>query len=276
MACPGITDAASTAVRDPASLPVTTRVLAIPAKRFDRPVLGYLSREQVAAILAAPDRDTWSGRRDAVLLAVAHNTGARVSELSALRMRDVLLDRQTAVHLHDREDPGGLGCQELPPRRAGPTRRRIDARSAQDLPHGGRRLRPRRASPARHGSRRFPHSGFSLARRTTRRATPRTVGGRPGLRRLLVSYLRPASLRCQARSVAGVTGKIPVQCPQGMSRASAANHAWSPGSYRTRPACRRSTAFSCLSRSSSASSPGHRGTPGRPGRVPGTSAGRRS
>jgi site-specific recombinase XerD len=88
------------AVRDPASLPITARVLAIPAKRFDRPVLGYLTREQVAAILAAPDRGTWSGRRDAVLLATAYNTGARVSELTALRVSDVLLDRQTAVHLH--------------------------------------------------------------------------------------------------------------------------------------------------------------------------------
>jgi len=88
------------AVRDPASLPITARVLAIPAKRFDRPVLGYLSREQVAAILAAPDRRTWSGRRDAVLLATAYNTGARVSELTTLQVRDVLLDRQAAVHLH--------------------------------------------------------------------------------------------------------------------------------------------------------------------------------
>lgn len=88
------------AVRDPASLPITARVLAIPAKRFDRPVLGYLTREQVAAILAAPDRGTWSGQRDAVLLATAYNTGARVSELIGLRVRDVLLDRQTAVHLH--------------------------------------------------------------------------------------------------------------------------------------------------------------------------------
>jgi integrase/recombinase XerD len=61
------------ALRDPASLPITARVLAMPAKRFDRPVLGYLSREQVAAILAAPDRGTWSGRRDAVLLATAYN-----------------------------------------------------------------------------------------------------------------------------------------------------------------------------------------------------------
>jgi integrase/recombinase XerD len=88
------------ALRDPASLPVTARVLAIPAKRFDKPVLGYLSREQVTAILTAPDQRTWSGRRDAALLATGYNTGARVSELTALRVRDVLLDRQTAVHLH--------------------------------------------------------------------------------------------------------------------------------------------------------------------------------
>ncbi len=88
------------AVRDPASLPITTRVLAIPAKRFDRPVLGYLTREQIAAILAAPDRATWSGRRDAVLLAVAYNTGARVSELTALQVRDVLLENQSALQLH--------------------------------------------------------------------------------------------------------------------------------------------------------------------------------
>jgi integrase/recombinase XerD len=88
------------AVRDPASLPITTRVLAIPAKRFDRPVLGYLTKEQITAILAAPARSTWSGRRDAILLAVAYNTGARVSELTALRVRDVLLEGRSALQLH--------------------------------------------------------------------------------------------------------------------------------------------------------------------------------
>lgn len=88
------------AIRDPASLPVTGRVLAIPAKRFDRPMLGYLTRDQISAILAAPDRGTWSGHRDAVLLATTYNTGARVSEITALRVRDVLLDRNSAVHLH--------------------------------------------------------------------------------------------------------------------------------------------------------------------------------
>lgn len=88
------------AVRDPASLPITARVLDIPAKRFDRPVLGYLSREQIAAILAAPDRSTWSGHRDAAMLATAYNTGARVSEITALHVTDVLLERRSAVHLH--------------------------------------------------------------------------------------------------------------------------------------------------------------------------------
>jgi integrase/recombinase XerD len=88
------------AVRDPASLPITQRVLAIPSKRFDQPVLGFLTRDEVAAILDAPDRSTWSGHRDAVLLATLYNTGARVSEIIGLRARDVLLDRRTAVHLH--------------------------------------------------------------------------------------------------------------------------------------------------------------------------------
>lgn len=87
-------------VRDPASLPIAQGVLAIPSKRFDRPVLGYLTRDEMTAILAAPDRSTWNGRRDAALLATMYNTGARVSEITSLRVRDVLLEREGAVHLH--------------------------------------------------------------------------------------------------------------------------------------------------------------------------------
>lgn len=87
-------------VRDPASLPIAQRVLAIPAKRFDRPVLGFLTREEMAAVLDAPSSSTWSGHRDAALLATIYNTGARVSEIAGLRVRDVLLDREMAVHLH--------------------------------------------------------------------------------------------------------------------------------------------------------------------------------
>ncbi|HJW74552.1 MAG TPA: tyrosine-type recombinase/integrase [Thermoleophilia bacterium] len=87
-------------LREPASLPVAQRVLAIPTKRFDRPVLGFLSREEVQALLAAPDHGTFSGQRDAVLFATLYNTGARVSEMIRLNVGDVLLDRQWALRLH--------------------------------------------------------------------------------------------------------------------------------------------------------------------------------
>lgn len=52
------------------------------------------------AVLDAPDRTTWSGQRDAILFGVLYNTGARVSEITGLRVADVLLDRAAAVHLH--------------------------------------------------------------------------------------------------------------------------------------------------------------------------------
>jgi integrase/recombinase XerD len=87
------------AARDPASLPIVQRVLAIPMKRFARPSLYFLSREGVTAILDAPDASTWSGRRDRVLLALMYNTGARVSEAIALRRADVSLDPSRSVRI---------------------------------------------------------------------------------------------------------------------------------------------------------------------------------
>jgi hypothetical protein len=84
---------------------------------------------------------------------------------------------------------------------------------------------------------RCPYSGFSFARRTIRRAMPRTVGGRPGLRRSLVSCFFAAGLRCQASSVAGVTGKTSTQRLRGSSRAGAAKQARLAGSYRTCLTC---------------------------------------
>lgn len=87
-------------VRDPTSLPIAQRILAISTKRFDRPALDFLSREEVQALLDAPDRTTWSGHRDAVLFAILYNTGARVSEVTGLRIADVLLDRASALLLH--------------------------------------------------------------------------------------------------------------------------------------------------------------------------------
>jgi integrase/recombinase XerD len=76
------------ASRDPTAWPLAHRVLAIPAKRCAKPLLGYLTRDEMHAVLVAPDATTWSGRRDRVLLAVMYNTGARVSEATDLRQED--------------------------------------------------------------------------------------------------------------------------------------------------------------------------------------------
>lgn len=65
----------------------TRRILAIPLKRHARPLLGFLTQDEVQAILSATD-DSWTGRRDHLLFLLLYNTGARVSELLALRVRD--------------------------------------------------------------------------------------------------------------------------------------------------------------------------------------------
>lgn len=77
------------AQEEPAVLAVAQRVLAIPMKRFDRPLLGYLSRPELEAILAATDPTTPSGRRDRLLWSLLYNTGARVSEILALQRQHV-------------------------------------------------------------------------------------------------------------------------------------------------------------------------------------------
>ncbi len=88
------------AFKDPAALPAIQRVLAIPMKRFDKPLLGFLSKGEIQAILDAPPGDRWSGQRDRIMLATLYNTGARVSELTGIRVADVVLDGSACVHLH--------------------------------------------------------------------------------------------------------------------------------------------------------------------------------
>ena len=85
------------ALRHPESAELIARVLAIPAKRHERAMLSYLKGEEVDALLAAPDRSRWIGRRDHALLVVAIQTGLRVSELTALRCEDVHLG--TGAHV---------------------------------------------------------------------------------------------------------------------------------------------------------------------------------
>ena len=66
------------------------RVLAIPSKRFTRKLVSFLSRPQVDALLAAPDRNTWSGRRDHAFILTAVQTGLRLSEMTGLKREDLV------------------------------------------------------------------------------------------------------------------------------------------------------------------------------------------
>lgn len=88
------------ALRHPEHAASIQRVLAIPSKRHDRKEVAYLEPEEVDALLAAPDRDTWLGRRDHALLVLLIQTGLRVSELTSLACRDVQLDSGAHVRCH--------------------------------------------------------------------------------------------------------------------------------------------------------------------------------
>lgn len=93
--------------RDVSSLYAVEKALSVPMKRFDRPMLGYLTRKEMAAVLGRPDA-SWTSRRDHLLFTMLYNTGARVSEIIGVRVADVILDRVSFVHLM------GKGRKERP------------------------------------------------------------------------------------------------------------------------------------------------------------------
>ena len=86
-----------TALRHPEDAAVIQRVLAMPPKLFDTSVVTYFTEDEIDALLAATDRQTWTGRRDKTMLALACQTGVRVSELTALTVGDVHLG--TGAHV---------------------------------------------------------------------------------------------------------------------------------------------------------------------------------
>lgn len=86
------------ALQEPALGAIAQRVLAIQSKRVAKKTVDFLTRAESDALVAAPDQATWSGRRDRALLLVALQTGLRVSELTALRCQDVVLEAGAHVH----------------------------------------------------------------------------------------------------------------------------------------------------------------------------------
>jgi len=84
---------------DPAAMGVVQRVLAIPGKRVVKPILGYLTREELEVLLNVPDRSSRQGRRDYALLLFMAQTGARVSEVVGVNASDLRLNRPCQVLL---------------------------------------------------------------------------------------------------------------------------------------------------------------------------------
>ncbi len=132
-------------LRDPDSVAVAQRVLAIPVKRQDKKLVGYLTRPEIDALLAAPDRSQWAGRRDHALLLTMYNSGARVSEMISLTRDRVCFGTSTFLHLK------GKGRKE---------------RSVPLWPHTARTLKAWFDEPeGRRGEIAFPNArGRSLSR----------------------------------------------------------------------------------------------------------------
>jgi site-specific recombinase XerD len=79
------------ALQEPAHSAVCQRVLAIPTKKFERKLVTSLTRTEQEALLSAPDRTTWLGRRDHTIIMLLLQTGLRVSEMRDLRCEDIVL-----------------------------------------------------------------------------------------------------------------------------------------------------------------------------------------
>jgi len=84
--------------RDVLSLHTVECALAVPMKRFERPMLGYLTHEEMLAVIGQPG-SSWTSQRDHLLLMMIYNTGARVSEILGVRVLDTVYDGAPCVHL---------------------------------------------------------------------------------------------------------------------------------------------------------------------------------
>lgn len=120
------------ALKAPDQAELIARVLAIPEKRFDTTLISYLTEPEIDALLAAPDRTTWTGRRDHALLLLAVQTGLRASELASLRRQDLQLNDGAWVRCR------GKGRKERCTPLSRPTRQVLQVwlRERGDLPTG--------------------------------------------------------------------------------------------------------------------------------------------
>ena len=164
------------ALQESVSLPTAHQVLAIPFKRCDKPLLGYLTREQVDALLHAPDPGTWTGQRDRALLMTMYNTGARVSETVGMTVADLHMDAGASIRIR------GKGRKErtIPiwPRTTRQLRRwlpRIDSRADKPLFPGRSGAPLTRSAVAQRFHRALKIASSTCTGFTARRVSPHTL-----------------------------------------------------------------------------------------------------
>ncbi len=88
------------ALRDPGSVNCCASVLAIPMKKTDRRIVRTLTRDEMQAVISAPNLKNWSGRRDHALLLLLYNSGARASEIVGMKQSQIIFGTSTFLHLY--------------------------------------------------------------------------------------------------------------------------------------------------------------------------------
>jgi site-specific recombinase XerD len=163
------------ALEEPGHSATCQRVLAIPVKKAERKLVTSLDRAEQEALLAAPDRATWLGRRDHTIIALLSQTGLRVSELCSLRCEDIVLS--TGAHVRCRGKGRKERCTPL-------TRQVVALLRAWMSERAGRPHEP--AFPSRRGS----------------------ALSRDAVERLIAKHAAVASARCPSFSKKRVTPHV--------------------------------------------------------------------
>ena len=211
------------ALRHPDHAELISRVLAIPVKRAERAIVAFLTAEETDALLAAPDPSRRAGRRDHALVALAVQTGLRVSEITGLRVADVHLGagpyvRCTGKGRKDRATPLTRQTTADHARLARRTRRR-SRRPA--LPGPGRQAAGQQRGPQAHPAARH-HGSSALPLAVEQEHQPAyatALCGRP-------CYVAVSSISAGSRAAHAGSGHITRWC-YSQKRSSHARRSWS-------------------------------------------------
>ena len=141
-------------LRAPEHAALIARVLAIPAKRTDTTIVCFLAQDETDALIAAAAATgSWHGHRDHALLALAAQTGLRVSELTGLRIGDIHLGSGPHVYCRGKGPPRPVHpAHPVHRRHAGRLARRTRRPARRPpVPDAGRQAAvARRGRPAAH------------------------------------------------------------------------------------------------------------------------------